>query len=180
MQKGMLFLFFSLFSSLAFSATKAGFLAEHGLSGKSVEQIIDAIDQYPRARPLEYSASVTGTALILSSGEQRYTLPLGDKFYLSFAPYERQTHPCFNHSLSGCRGEMSNTLFHVKVTDKQGTILINRKMKSYQNGFIGLWLPRNMEGRIEVSYRGKVATLPIKTADDSQTCLTSQQLSAAC
>lgn len=179
MQKAILFLFFSLFSGSVLSATEAEFLAEHGLAGKSVEQIIDAIDQNPQARPLGYSASVTGTALKLSSGNQSYTLPLGDKFYLSFAPYERQTHPCFNHSLSGCQGEMPNTLFNVKVTDKQGNVLINREMKSYQNGFVGVWLPRNIEGVIEVSRGGKVAAFPIQTASDSQTCLTSLQLRAA-
>ncbi|KNC92069.1 copper-binding periplasmic metallochaperone CueP [Trabulsiella odontotermitis] len=166
-----------LASSAVFAATpESEFLAAHGLAGKSVEQIIETIDQTPQNRPLPYSASVTSAALKLSDGEQTYTLPLGDKFYLSAAPYETQTHPCFNHSLSGCQGEMPNSTFDVKVTDNKGNTVIQEKMKSYQNGFIGLWLPRNMEGSLEVSYNGKKAVHPITTQDDSQTCLTELQL----
>jgi hypothetical protein len=178
MSKTSSLLFLSLLvSSSAFAATpESAFLASHGLAGKSVEQIIDTIDSTPQDRPLPYSASVTSTALKLTDADQSYTLPLGEKFYLSAAPYERQTHPCFNHSLSGCQGEMPNSTFDVKVTDNKGNTVIQKKMKSYQNGFIGLWLPRNMEGSIEVSYNGKKAIRPIQTMDDSQTCLTELQL----
>ncbi|MFQ0835100.1 MULTISPECIES: copper-binding periplasmic metallochaperone CueP [Citrobacter freundii complex] len=166
-----------LTTSSVFAGTpESTFLAQHGLSGKSVEQIVDAIDQSPQSRPLPYSASITSTELKLSSGEQVYTLPLGDKFYLSFAPYEWQTHPCFNHSLSGCKGEMPEKTFDVKVTDSKGDVVVQKAMTSYRNGFIGVWLPRNMEGTIEVSYNGKKASHAIKTMNDSQTCLTELQL----
>ncbi|EHG7611290.1 MULTISPECIES: copper-binding periplasmic metallochaperone CueP [Citrobacter] len=164
-------------SGTVFAASpQAAFLAEHGLAGKTVEQMVDALDQTPQARPLPLSASITSTALKLSSGEQSYTLPLGEKFYLSFAPYQRQTHPCFNHSLSGCQGEMPDTTFNVKITDSKGDVLIEKPMKSHQNGFIGVWLPRNMEGIIEVSYNGKMASHAIATREDSQTCLTELRL----
>ncbi len=72
-------------SALAASSESA-FLAQHGLAGKTVEQIVDSIDQTPQSRPLPYSASITSTELKLSDGEQIYTLPLGDKFYLSLRP----------------------------------------------------------------------------------------------
>ena len=87
MSKSSLLLILGLLTTgTAFAATpEATFLAEHGLSGKSVEQIVETIDQSPQSRPLPYSASITSTALKLSSGDQVYTLPLGDKFYLSFA-----------------------------------------------------------------------------------------------
>ncbi|WP_336220035.1 copper-binding periplasmic metallochaperone CueP [Citrobacter amalonaticus] len=178
MPKHPLLLAFGLLSSsVAFAASpESAFLAEHGLAGKSVEQIVDTIDQTPQARPLPYSASITSTELKLAADGQKYTLPLGDKFYLSFAPYERQTHPCFNHSLSGCQGEMPDTTFNVKVTDKKGDVLIQKPLKSYQNGFIGVWLPRNIEGTLEVSYNGKTASHAIATGNDSQTCLTELQL----
>ncbi|EJE6940964.1 copper-binding periplasmic metallochaperone CueP [Salmonella enterica] len=158
-------------SALAASSESA-FLAQHGLAGKTVEQIVDTIDQTPQSRPLPYSASITSTELKLSDGEQIYTLPLGNKFYLSFAPYEWQTHPCFNHSLSGCQGEMPNTTFNVKVTDNKGDVIMQKALRSYKNGFIGVWLPRDMEGTIEVSYNGKTASHAIATKGDSQTCLT--------
>ncbi|HGM4942561.1 copper-binding periplasmic metallochaperone CueP [Hafnia alvei] len=161
----------------AFAATpEATFLAEHGLSGKSVEQIVEAIDQSPQSRPLPYSASITSTGLKLSSDTQTHTLPLGDKFYLSFAPYEWQTHPCFNHSLSGCQGEMPEKTFSVKITDNKGDVVLQKEIKSGRNGFVGVWLPRNMEGNIAVRYKGKTAEYPIRTMEDSQTCLTKLQL----
>ncbi|ECF6073700.1 copper-binding periplasmic metallochaperone CueP [Salmonella enterica] len=158
------------------ASSESAFLAQHGLAGKTVEQMVDTIDQTPQSRPLPYSASITSTELKLSDGEQIYMLPLGNKFYLSFAPYEWRTHPCFNHSLSGCQGEMPNTTFNVKVTDNKGDVVMQKTLKSYQNGFIGVWLPRNMEGSIEVSYNGKTASHAIATKDDSQTCLTELQL----
>ncbi|EDP8626890.1 hypothetical protein G6D98_004162 [Salmonella bongori] len=178
MSKSSWLLLLGLFTSgsaLA-ASTESAFLAQHGLAGKTVEQIVDTIDQTPQNRPLPYSASITSTELKLADGEQIYTLPLGDKFYLSFAPYEWRTHPCFNHSLSGCQGEMADKTFKVKITDNKGDVILDKPMKSYQNGFIGVWLPRNMEGTVEVSYNGKTASHAISTKDESQTCLTELQL----
>lgn len=154
----------------------AAFLAKHGLAGKTTEQMVEAIDASTQARPLPYNAGITSTELKLSDGTQQFSYPLGDKFYLSFAPWLTQTHPCFNHSLSGCRGELANTPFDVKVTDKNGNVLVQKKMTSHANGFVGIWLPRDMEGTLEVSYQGKIASAPIATHQSSQTCLTTLQL----
>ncbi|WP_409309810.1 copper-binding periplasmic metallochaperone CueP [Pectobacterium sp. B1J-3] len=162
---------------LAQAATQPSeFLVQHGLAGKTVEQMIDTIDQSPQPRPLPYSASVTSTALTLSDGQQQYSYPLGEQFYLSFAPYINQTHPCFNHSLSGCRGEMANTDFDVKVTDRAGQVILQKTLSSHQNGFVGIWLPRNIEGTIEVNYQGMRAFSPFSTSNASQTCMTTLQL----
>lgn len=113
---------------------------------------------------------------MLTQGEQKYVYPLGDKFYLSFAPYVQQTHPCFNHRLSGCQVDLANTAFNVKITDKQGAVIVHKNVTSYQNGFVGVWLPRNTEGTIEVTYQGRVAQAPFATYDDSQTCMTTLRL----
>lgn len=173
----LLSLFSIVFSGSALAATsQSDFLAQHGLAGKNTQQIVDAIDQNPQARPLPFSASITSSELKLSDGEQAYSFPLADKFYLSVAPYENQTHPCFNHSLSGCQGEMPNTAFDVKVTDQQGKVVLQKSVKSYQNGFIGLWLPRDMQGTLDISYQGKTASAPISTHSESQTCLTTVKL----
>ncbi|WP_245610307.1 copper-binding periplasmic metallochaperone CueP [Yersinia kristensenii] len=165
-------------SSAIQSSTSAetAFLAQHGISGKTTEQMIETIDQSKQERPLAYSASVTGTELKLSDGQQQFSFPLGDKFYLSFAPYINQTHPCFNHSLSGCRGELANTEFDVKITDQTGKVILQDKLTSYQNGFIGVWLPRNTQGTIEVSYQGLKAVSPFATQAESQTCITTLHL----
>lgn len=178
MKRNMLFTLLALsISGCAIAAqSDAEFLAAHGLAGKTTEQMVEAIDSSPQARPLPYNAGITSTELKLSYGTQQFSYPLGDKFYLSFAPYLTQTHPCFNHSLSGCRGELANTPFDVKVTDKSGKVLMQKQMTSHANGFVGIWLPRDIEGTIEVSYQGKKATAPIATHTSSQTCLTTLPL----
>ncbi|MGB3256251.1 MULTISPECIES: copper-binding periplasmic metallochaperone CueP [Buttiauxella] len=178
MKRNMLFalLALSISGSAIAAQSDAEFLAAHGLAGKTTEQMVEAIDGSTQARPLPYNAGITSTELKLSDGTQQFSYPLGDKFYLSFAPYLTQTHPCFNHSLSGCRGELANTPFDVKVTDKSGKVLMQKKMTSHANGFVGIWLPRDIKGTIEVSYQGKKATAPIATHTSSQTCLTTLPL----
>lgn len=178
MKIGMLPAILALVFSGAAKADANAFLAQQGFTGKTPEQIVNTIDQTAQPRPLPYGASVTATTLTLVQGEQKYHYALGDKFYLSFAPYVQQTHPCFNHSLSGCRGELPGTDFAVKITDKAGTVIVQKTITSYHNGFVGVWLPRNIEGTLEVAYQGRVATSPFSTYNDSQTCMTTLQLNA--
>lgn len=165
-------------SGASYAATsQTDFFTQNGFAGKSVEQIVNIIDQTPQqSRPLPYKASVTSTSLILTDDQQTYEYPLGDKFYLSFAPWQNKTHPCDNHSLSGCTGEMPNTEFDVKITNSDGDVVIQKAMKSYQNGFVGVWLPRDMKGTIEVSYKGKRASAPVNTFNNSPTCMTTLKL----
>ncbi|MEH2919585.1 copper-binding periplasmic metallochaperone CueP [Samsonia erythrinae] len=165
-------------SGASFAATSDAntFLAKQGLSGKTVEQMVEAIDQSPQTRPLPYSAAITSKELKLTDGQQQYHYPLGEKFYLSFAPYIQHTHPCFNHSLSGCQGELANTTFDVKITDKSGHVIMQKALNSHQNGFVGVWLPRNIEGTLHVTYQGREASAPFATYDDSQTCMTTLPL----
>lgn len=170
-------LFVLLLSTTTLASTSnSTFLAQNGFIGKTPEQIIDIIEQSPQARPLPYASSVTGTMLMLSDGVQQYRYLLGDQFYLSFAPYLTQTHPCFNHNLSGCRGELPNTLFDVKILDQSGQVLLQKKLTSHTNGFIGVWLPRDINGTLEVSYQDKTAKSLFSTGDSSQTCLTTLKL----
>lgn len=64
-------------SSTTFAAqSDAEFLAAHGLAGKTTEQMVEAIDGSPQARPLPYNAGITSTELKLSDGTQRFSYPL--------------------------------------------------------------------------------------------------------
>ncbi|TKI04506.1 hypothetical protein FCN80_17830 [Martelella alba] len=165
-----------ILSGQAAYAGTQDFLAQNGLIGKTPRQIIDEINQPNTTQPLNFSASVTSTELRLTDGKDSVSYPLGDKFYLSFAPYLNQTHPCFNHSLTSCRGELGNTAFNVNITDQTGKVILNRTMTSYRNGFVGVWLPRNITGTLKVTYNGMTASTPIATTSDSQTCVTGLQL----
>lgn len=125
------------------------------------------------------SASITSSQLIVDSdtaGSKTYDLPK-DEFFVSIAPYVKQTHPCEIHSLTGCRGEMSEQEFQVNVTDAEGNPVLDQKMMTQANGFIDLWLPRDQTYRVEVSHDGKTAESEISTFDGDQTCITTLQLS---
>ncbi|XBS69782.1 copper-binding periplasmic metallochaperone CueP [Acerihabitans sp. KWT182] len=152
------------------------FLAKYGLDHKTTPQMVEYINRLKQDRPLTFSASVTSTDLTVSEGGEAHSYPLGDKFYLSFAPYITYTHPCYNHSLSSCTGELKNTTFKVKIIDQKGHVIASKNMTSYQNGFIGVWLPRNISGTVQVTHQGLSASTPFATDDDSQTCLTNLKL----
>jgi len=100
-----------------------------------------------------------------------------DKFYLSFAPYITQTHPCGTHSLSSCQGELVNQTVNVIITDGKGNVIINSDMTTMENGFVGVWLPRNMNATVEVLYNGLTAQTAFTTFSESNTCLTTLPLS---
>ena len=157
-------------------ATEQTFLTQNGLAGKTPRQMVEYINQLKQDRPLNFSASITPTQLNLSDGSEGYSYPLNDKFYLSFAPYINQTHPCFNHNLSSCTGELTNSPFKVTIKDQSVKVILDQTLTSYQNGFIGVWLPRNITGTINVTYNGLSASTPFATASDSRTCLTNLKL----
>ncbi|MGC3955374.1 MAG: CueP family metal-binding protein [Propionicimonas sp.] len=156
-------------------------LAAHGLTGLDARQIIDKLDATPLAdRPTDLMASVRPAELILSDDQQREaTLPIPDgQFYLSFAPYLSQTHDCHFHSLTTCVGELQNTDVQVKVTDAAGDVLVDEGLRTFDNGFLGVWLPRGVDATLTVTHDGHTASTPITTkGDQAATCLTTLQLS---
>lgn len=157
--------------------TEAAFLEKYGLNGLSVEEIVNNLDS-TKSDPGELGASITSEHLILFDNSEEIKLALPeDKFYLSFAPYINQTHPCATHSLSSCQGELVNQTVNVIITDGKGNEIVNTEMTTMENGFVGVWLPRNVNGTIEVLYDGLSAQTSISTFSGSNTCLTTLQLS---
>ncbi|WP_068786543.1 CueP family metal-binding protein [Paenibacillus phocaensis] len=143
------------------------------------QRIKQMVQDYSVGKLSAKSASITSSQLIVDSdtaGSKTYDLPK-DEFFVSIAPYVNQTHPCEIHSLTGCRGEMSEQEFQVNVTDAEGNPVLDQKMMTQANGFIDLWLPRDQTYRVEVSHDGKTAESEISTFDGDQTCITTLQLS---
>ncbi|GAA6524979.1 CueP family metal-binding protein [Intrasporangium sp. DVR] len=151
-------------------------LAKLGLSGRSATDVITALDQ-ASDRQKDIFASVRYDKLVLKDGgtETQVALP-ADKFYLSVAPYVNQTHECFYHSLTTCTGELANQNVDVKIVDSTGKTLVEGTQKTYANGFVGFWLPRDIEGTITVTSEGRSATSAISTGKESATCLATLQL----
>lgn len=154
-------------------------LTDHGLEGMDTVEIVDHLDRLGGVdRPADLMASVRVDELLISSGDQEYALDLPeDRFYLSVAPYVDQTHECFYHSLTTCKGELGATDVEVQIVDEtNGEVLVDGTETTFDNGFVGFWLPRDIEGTLRISYDGKSAETDFATDEEAPTCLTTLQL----
>ncbi|WP_152648068.1 CueP family metal-binding protein [Demequina sediminicola] len=164
------------------SATATEILAAAGLSDMDAREAIDTLDALDKEdRPTELMASIRPNELVLTAGDgSEASLPMPeDEFYVSIAPYEDATHECYFHSLTTCTGEMQGAELDVLVTDTvTGEAVIDTAMQAYDNGFVGLWLPRDGSFTVSIEHDGKTATQELSTSeDDDATCVTTMQLS---
>ena len=113
---------------------------------------------------------------ITSTEETHFVDMPEDEFYLSVAPYINETHVCGYHSATGCRGELKQEEFFLEFVDSNGTVIISEKMTSMSNGFIDLWLPRNIEGTLTITQNGLTTSKLISTEAGEPTCETTMQL----
>lgn len=152
-------------------------LRSHGLEGADTRQVIEQLDQTNDDRDTGLSASVTYDAVVLQDQDDEVVLPMPeDEFYLSVAPWITTTHDCFQHSLSGCQGELVDTPLQVVITDSAGEVLMDGAARTYENGFVGFWLPKDITGTLEISSAEGTASREFSTFEDSPTCLTTMQL----
>lgn len=145
----------------------------------SARELIDRLESTALdERPEGVIASVRPDALVFDDGSGERSLPMPDgEFYLSVAPYVGQTHECFFHSLTTCIGELRDTEVEVTVTDAAtGDVILAEATRTADNGFVGLWLPRDIAATLTVTADGRTATTAISTGDDDPTCLTTLQL----
>ena len=108
------------------------------------ENIKELVSEYSTRNLKAEAASITSKQLIVTESdgsESVYDLPKND-FFVSIAPFINETHPCKNHSLTGCQGELAEEDFDVYIEDMDGNMIIDKTLKSQSNGFIDLWLPR--------------------------------------
>lgn len=166
-------------SSSSSPSVAAPLLARYGLQGLDATQIVDRLDRLGLAeRPTDLKASVRPDQLELTWGKLVYALPLpADRFYLSVAPYVDTTHECFYHSLTTCKGELADQAVRVVVTDStHGTVLFDGARTTFDNGFVGFWLPRDITGTVTVTYGGRTGEVRFATDDHAPTCLTTLRL----
>ncbi|MDV8001417.1 CueP family metal-binding protein [Rhodococcus sp. IEGM 1408] len=165
----------------------ASVLEQHQLTGLDARQVIDRLDATPVVeRPDDLLASVQPDQLVLTdpteagagAGAGAETLPMpDDEFYLSVAPYRAFTHDCFFHSLTTCLGELGREPVQVTVTDDAtGRTVLDERRTTFDNGFVGLWLPRDLTGTLTIEHDGRAASSPISTGGDDLTCLTTMEL----
>jgi len=155
----------------------AAFLAEHGLDGLSVTQIIDRLDATNDDRETGPVGSVRPTELLLADDEAEISLPIEGDFYLSIAPYVTGTHECYNHNLASCQGELADTGIDVTITAEDGTVLHDGEVTTAPNGFAGFWLPRDITATVTIGHDGRTSVMQVSTGADDPTCLTTMRLS---
>lgn len=157
-------------------------LVDLGLAGLAAPDLIDALDRLPvDQRPQGVMASVRPTELLVAGpGEAEPTaIPIdGDAFYLSFAPWVTGTHECYFHSLTTCLGELGGEEITVTITSADGDVLVDETTTTFANGFVGYWLPRDIEATLEVTYGDLSGTAEIGTGPDDATCVTTLRMLA--
>src|SRR5699024_6096085 len=154
------------------------FIEAHDLAGMDAVEMIDHLDRVPlEERPTDLLASVMPEQLVLASATEEVALELPeDSFYLSIAPFVNQTHECHYHSLTTCVGELSSQDVDLTVTDESGEVLVNEQRTTFDNGFVGVWVPAGSSGTIEITYDGLTGTTNFSTGSESATCITDLQL----
>jgi len=142
------------------------------------EDIKELVNDYSLRKIKDVNASITSTQLITtdSNGKEEIIDLPEDEFFVSIAPYINKTHPCTNHSLTGCQGEMVNKEFDIKIIDTEGNVIVDKKMQTLENGFIDLWLPRNQTYEITIEHEGKKVNSTFSTFEYDGTCITTLQL----
>ena len=173
-------------ATAAASDTVESVLDRHGLAHLDARRMIEALDAMSVVdRPANLLASVHPAELVLTvptwtdgSTTTTRSLPMpDDEFYLSVAPYRVQTHDCTFHSLTTCLGEMPGQDVEVTVTDGDtGQVILDETRTTYDNGFVGLWLPRDLDGTLTIRQGDAEATSPISTGEEDLTCLTTMRL----
>lgn len=140
--------------------------------------IIDRLDRLDESEhPRNLMASVHGEDLVVTDGQDELELAMpDDRFYLSVAPYAHRTHECYYHSLTTCQGELADEQIEVTIVDQNGRVLVEETTKTFGNGFVGYWLPRDIEGTVRISHGGREGTGAFTTYADSPTCLTTLKL----
>lgn len=155
-------------------------LSEFQIEGPSTKELILYLDAIPVAeRPEGLGTSIKADRIELanaSGNTESIQLP-ENEFYLSFAPYLTKTHDCFFHNPTGCIGELANEPFQVEITDlENGDVLVSEEITSFDNGFIGVWLPRDIQAKLSVTHQDGAAETVIGTTDADPSCLTTLQL----
>lgn len=147
-------------------------------TGEKPEEIKELVNEYSIGNFENVTASITSTQLITKDSkgnEEVYELPK-EEFFVSIAPYINETHPCTNHSLTGCQGEMVDKEFDVTIKDSEGNVIVDEKMKTQANGFIDLWVPRDKKYEITIEHEGKKVDSTFSTFEQDGTCITTFQL----
>ncbi|MEE2814645.1 MAG: CueP family metal-binding protein [Actinomycetota bacterium] len=151
------------------------------LSRTDVRTVIDRLNRAPLdERDDAVAASIRTDRVVLSDVDgSQVELAMPDGLtYISFAPYRTQTHDCTFHAPSSCVGELRNTELQLTITDlATGETHVDEKTQTFDNGFVGAWLPRGIDAEVVIVVADSEARAVISTVnDDDPTCITTLPL----
>jgi len=175
MRKIIILMTMSLLVLLSACSSETESLDSLGIGDYSAKELLVALDNETLV-PENYAVSVFPDQVKVLTEAKEFSLPMDDEFYLSVAPYIDQTHECFYHSATGCRGELQQEDFHILFVSSTGEVLIDQVMNSGSNGFVDLWLPRGIEGTLTIQYDAMSVSNEITTIGDAKTCETTMRL----
>ncbi|WP_221583665.1 CueP family metal-binding protein [Microbacterium sp. G2-8] len=162
------------------SAGGSDLLAAWDLDGLDTADVIERLDATPLAeRPEGLIASVQPDAVVLADDahdETRLPMP-EDEVYIAVAPFREMTHECHFHSLTTCVGELGGEEIDVTVVSDDGETILDETRTTYDNGFVGVWVPRDIAATVTITHDGDIGSAEIATiGDDDATCITGLQL----
>lgn len=163
------------------TSSSADLLAAWDLDGLDTAEVIERLDETPLAeRPEGLIASIQPDDLVLTDdehGEARLPMP-DDEVYIAVAPFRETTHDCHFHSLTTCVGELSGEDVDVMVVSDDGETILDETRTTYDNGFVGVWVPRDLAATVTIAHDGDTGSAEIATIDeDDATCITGLRLS---
>lgn len=154
-------------------------LAAHDLDGLEPRELVETLEATAVTdRPQDLIASVRTDVLAVADdagNEAEIPLP-ADEFYVSIAPYVDSSHDCFYHSLTTCLGELGNEGVDVSIVADDGTEIVSETLRTQDNGFFGLWLPRDIDATITIEHEGGSVQAPLATGPEDPTCITTFRL----
>jgi len=147
------------------------------LAGLDARQALALANKWKTAEPSVTSFVDTQKISFEFADGSKASVPLpGAKMVVAIAPYINSTHPCETHYMSGCQGELVNVPVKVYGKTADGLVVVNDTITTMDNGFLELWLTRDLEIELTVEYGGKQATQMISTDKKSNTCITTMHL----
>ena len=96
----------------------------------SAREMIEAMEASDETYDLQLASLTAKSLLVIDKDDKEFSIPVGNEFYLSLAPYINMSHECYNHSLLTCQGELVNEKVRITITDSRGTTLVDEETKT--------------------------------------------------
>lgn len=147
------------------------------LDNLAVKEALELANKWKTSNP-EVTSFITPDKLNFEFADKKrveISLP-DDSMMIAIAPYIDKTHSCATHYISGCQGELVDVPVKILALKDDGTVLIDSTVNTMSNGFIELWLPRNINITLTLESMNRKAEGELTTFSDSNTCITTMQL----